>query len=150
MWAVLCPIPTKREWDGSLFCSLKRHKFFLRLSMISGQFYAMGRFCNFFKTSQSFDQITTLTYVLRDNFLSSFMHNFKIKVLNIRQLYEILLYKNIIVLHVYPLYIFLKYSLTLIMIKYNLISDMPLILFLDILYIKLIYIPHDFWKKTKH
>ena len=51
-----------------------RRIFFLRLSMISwGQFYGTERFCNFFKTSQSFDQYKTLTYVLIDNFLSLFL-----------------------------------------------------------------------------
>ena len=58
MWAVLSPIHIKREGDGSLFCSLTRRKFL-----------------RFFKTSQSFDQITTFTYVLMDNFLSLFLVN---------------------------------------------------------------------------
>ena len=42
------PDSNKREGDGSLFCSLTRRKFFLRLSMISwGQFHVMERFCDF-------------------------------------------------------------------------------------------------------
>ena len=50
MWAVLSPIPTKREGDSSLLCSLTTRKFFLRLSMISwGKFYVMERFCDFSK-----------------------------------------------------------------------------------------------------
>ena len=45
MWAVLSPIPIKREGDGSLFCF-----FFLRLSMISwGPFYVMESVCDFLK-----------------------------------------------------------------------------------------------------
>ena len=61
MWAVFSPIPTKREGDGSFFCSLTRRKFL-----------CYGKILRFFKTSQSFDQITTLTYFLMDNFLSLF------------------------------------------------------------------------------
>ena len=68
------PDSNKREGDVSLFCYWCRRKFFLRLSMISwGQFYVMEIFCNFLM-SHFFDQITTLTYVLMDNFLSLFSY----------------------------------------------------------------------------
>ena len=41
-----------------------------------------GEVLRFFKTSQSFDQITTLTYILMENFLSLFLYSVK-KVLSL-------------------------------------------------------------------
>jgi hypothetical protein len=42
-----------------------------------------GEVLRFFKTSQSFDQITTLTYVLMDNFLSLFQLHLPLEDLSI-------------------------------------------------------------------
>ena len=74
--ALVSPIPTKREGGDSLFAlwMLKRK---LRLSMIlklgfMWPLLCYGEFARFKKMFQSFDQITTLTYVLLYNFCHCF------------------------------------------------------------------------------
>ena len=65
--------PLKGRGTAPSFALWRDAIFFLRLSMISwGQFYVMEGVLRFLKTSQSFDQITTSTYVLMDNFCLCF------------------------------------------------------------------------------
>ena len=65
MWGVLSPFPSKREGDRSLFLKIKHD--LMRPVLCYGEGF------QFFKTSNLFDQNTTMTYVLMDNFLSFFL-----------------------------------------------------------------------------
>ena len=68
------PDCNKREGDGSL---LDETQIFLKIKPdLMRPVLCYGENLRFFKTSQSFDQITTLTYVLMDNFLSLFQFQF--------------------------------------------------------------------------
>ena len=67
-----------KERDGFLFCSLTRRIFFLKVKHYTMMpVLCCGEVMSFFNTSQSFYQITTLTYVLMDNFCPCFIHNSK-------------------------------------------------------------------------